>query len=169
MQSLQLKVGLTVSCDLERFNQSGNAGTVDMGDARQVNAHCPRMWRVQKGDKLVAHCWRGIDINSALQRRQSAMFAGNNVDFRLIHALAVVIEQRESAPPWQNVPNSHDGQLPRSTRKCCWQEHGHYRPGIIIRNSNTCEGEWTLIGTMQTLSGQSCPNTGRCGQSVLGS
>jgi len=67
-----------------------------MGDARQVNAHCPRprMRRVQKGDKLVAHCGRGIDINAALQRRQSAMFAGNNVDFRLIHALAVVIEQR---------------------------------------------------------------------------
>ena len=65
-----------------------------MGDARQVNAHCPRMWRVQKGDKLIAHCRRGIDINAALQRRQSAMFAGNNVDFRLIHALAVVIEQR---------------------------------------------------------------------------
>src|SRR5271157_746572 len=65
-----------------------------MGYARQVNAHCPRMWRVQKGDKLVAYCWRGIDINAALQRRQSAMFAGNNVDFRLIHALAVVIEQR---------------------------------------------------------------------------
>jgi hypothetical protein len=52
------------------------------------------MWRVQKSDKLVAHRWRGIDINAALQRRQSAMFGGNNVDFRLIHALAVVIEQR---------------------------------------------------------------------------
>ncbi len=65
-----------------------------MGDARQVNAHRRRMWRLQKGDKLVAHCWRGIDINAALQRRQSAMFAGNNVDFRLIHGLAVVIEQR---------------------------------------------------------------------------
>src|SRR5208337_2506642 len=94
MQSLQLKVVLTVSCDLERFNQSGNAGTVDMGDARQVNADCPRMWRAQKGNKLVAYCWRGIDINAALQRHQSAMFVGNNIDFRLIHAFAVVIEQR---------------------------------------------------------------------------
>ena len=64
-----------------------------MGDAGQVNAHCPRMCLVQKGDKLVAHCGRGIDINAALQRHQSAMFAGN-VDFRLIHALVVVIEQR---------------------------------------------------------------------------
>jgi len=94
MQSLQPKLGFTVSCDLQRFNQGGNAGTVDMGDARQVNAHCPRMWCMQKGDKLVAYYWRGIDINAALQRHQSAMLAGNNVDFRLIHAFAVVIEQR---------------------------------------------------------------------------
>jgi hypothetical protein len=57
------------------------------------------MWRVQKGNQLVAHCGRGIDINAAPQRRQSAMFAGNNVDFRIIRAFAVVIEQRYRLPP----------------------------------------------------------------------
>ena len=65
-----------------------------MCNARQVNAHCRRMWRVQKGDKPVAYGWRGIDINAALQRRQSSVLAGNSVDFRLINALLVVIEQR---------------------------------------------------------------------------
>ena len=70
-----------------------------MGDARQVNAHCPRMWRVQKRDKLVAYCGRGIDINAAIQSRQNAMFAGNNLDFWLIHALVVVIEQRNRLLP----------------------------------------------------------------------
>ena len=35
-----------------------------MCNARQVNAHCRRMWRVQKGDKPVAYGWRGIDINA---------------------------------------------------------------------------------------------------------
>jgi hypothetical protein len=52
------------------------------------------MWRVQKGDKLVAHGWRGIDVNAARQRRQSAILAGNNVDFRLIDVLSVS-EQRQ--------------------------------------------------------------------------
>jgi hypothetical protein len=52
------------------------------------------MWRLQKDDKLVANGWRGIDINAALQRRQSAILAGNNVDFRLIDVLSVS-EQRQ--------------------------------------------------------------------------
>jgi hypothetical protein len=78
----------------------------------------PRMWRVQKGDKLVAHCRRGIDINAALQRRQGAMFAGNNVDFRLIHALAVVIQQRNrlllgkmSRISWRTIANINPKML----------------------------------------------------------
>jgi hypothetical protein len=57
------------------------------------------MWRVQKGDKLVAHCWRGIDINAALQRRQSAMFAGNNVDFRLIDPVGVATQHEVGSSP----------------------------------------------------------------------
>ena len=69
-----------------------------MGDARQVNAHCPRMWRVQKGDKLVAYCWRGIDINAAVQRRQSAMFAGDNVDFRPMNILLALPLSRVGVP-----------------------------------------------------------------------
>ncbi len=89
MESLQPKLGFAVSCDLQRFNQGGNAGTVDIGDSRQVNAHCPRMWRVQQGDKFVAHGWRGIDINAALQRHQSAIRGVNDIDFQLFDALSV--------------------------------------------------------------------------------
>src|SRR5208337_2048321 len=126
MQSLQPKLGSTVSCDLYRFNQSGNAGTVDMGDARQVNAHCPRMWRVQQLEKPVAHCWRGIDINAALQRRQSAILGVHDIDFRLIDALSVSVQRQRFL--LGVISQASYGQPPRSTRECCWQEHGHHRP-----------------------------------------
>ena len=78
-----------------------------MGDARQVDAHSPRMWLVQKGDKLIAYCGRGIDIDPALQRRQSALFAGNDVDFRLIDSVGVAT-QDEGGSSLRNVPNFHD-------------------------------------------------------------
>jgi len=96
---------------------------------------------MQKGNKLVAYCWRGIDINAARQRRQRAMFAGNNVDFRLIYVLAVVIEQGNRlllgkmsrilmTDNCQDQPESVVGKSMAITE-----------PVIVVGNSNTCAGE----------------------------
>src|SRR5579859_6962792 len=61
-----------------------------MADARQVNAHCPRMWRLQKSDKLVAHRWRGININPTEQGCQCAILVGDSLHARLLNTFAVV-------------------------------------------------------------------------------
>jgi len=69
----------------------------------------------------------------------------------LISGLSILLVlplSTKSVPLRQNVPNFHDGQSPRSTRKYCWQEHGHYRSVIIVGNSSTCAGEGILIRTM---------------------
>src|SRR5208282_371117 len=63
-----------------------------MGDARQVNAHPLRMRRVQKGDKLVAYCWRGIDVNPTVQGRQCAILAGDGLYSRLLDIFATVAQ-----------------------------------------------------------------------------
>src|SRR5579864_5644429 len=71
-----------------------------MGDSRQVNAHCTRMWSVQKGDKLVAYCGRGVDINPTVQRRQCAILAGDGLHSRFLDTFAVA-QHGISSPPAQ--------------------------------------------------------------------
>lgn len=61
----------------------------------------------------------------------------------------------------------HDRQPPRSTRKCCGQEHGHCRPVLVVGNSNTCAREGTDAEDLDTIRAVSCPNTGRSGQLCL--
>ena len=110
-----------------------------MRDARQVNAHYLLDVARAKAREAGRALLRGIDINAALQRRQSSILGVHDIDFRLIDALSVS-EQRNRFL-LGTIPNSHDGQSPRSTRKCYWQEHGHYRSVIIVGNSKTCAGE----------------------------
>ena len=96
---------------------------------------------MQEGDKLVAYCWRGIDINAALQRCQSAMFVGNNVDFRLIYALAVVIEQGNRLLLWQNVPNFMTDNCQDQHETVNGKRMAISGPAIILGTSKTCAGD----------------------------
>jgi len=68
-----------------------------MSDARQVNAHYVGMSSMQEREKPLAEDRRGIDIDTTVQARQSAILAGNE-DLRFIDALSVVAQHSNQAP-----------------------------------------------------------------------
>jgi len=68
-----------------------------MSDARQVNAHYVGMSSMQEREKPLAEDRRGIDIDTTVQARQSAILAGNE-DLRFIDAFSVVAQHSYQAP-----------------------------------------------------------------------
>ena len=102
MQSLQPKLGFTVSRDLQCFDQSGNARTVEMRDLRQINAHCIWMGGVQKGEKR--SCTAGEESISIRPYKDA------NVPFSLVtifipdfSILSLLLLSTESGPFQHNV------------------------------------------------------------------
>ena len=118
---------------------------------------------MQKGDKLVAHSRRGIDINPTRQIRATAPFSAVTTSISGLSIRSILLPSNgipSFLPRCRRVFSTDISET--ATAKMIWQEYGHNRTGGNTSAVKYLARNAQLVPTgLGNIWADACPNTGR--------
>jgi len=84
LQPLQAQSALAIARDLESFDESRNARSINVGDPGQIDDDSFRRLPSQHGQEQIAKAWRGIDAEASMQAHEPALLAVIHGDLKTV-------------------------------------------------------------------------------------